>query len=99
MSLALLVKFEMVGLNQITQVLNEVALLVMKRRGLPSTPALSAKIRHSVPSFEATATLTCLDRSMERWFLSCMCIGACENRGSWSSSSSKSLLELLQFDY
>ena len=32
--------FEIVGLNQITQVLDEVALLVVKRKGLPATPAL-----------------------------------------------------------
>ena len=32
--------FEIVGLNQMTQVLDEVALLVVKRKGLPSTPAL-----------------------------------------------------------
>ena len=45
MSLSLIVKFEMVRHNQITQVLDEIALLLAKIKERPSTPALSEKIK------------------------------------------------------
>ena len=44
-SLSLIVKFEMVRHNQITQVLDEIALLLAKIKEGPSTPALLKRIK------------------------------------------------------